>query len=53
MRGHPVFATQHATACCCKGWLKQWHQILQGRALTMAEQAYIVVVIEKWLSQKI
>ncbi len=53
MRGHPVFVAQHATACCCRGCLKQWHQIPQGRALTVAEQAYIVVVIEKWLSQNI
>ncbi len=49
MRGHPVFVAQHATACCCRGCLDQWHQIPQGRELTLAEQAYIVVVLEKWL----
>jgi len=49
MRGHPVFVGQHATACCCRGCLAQWHQIPQGRELTLAEQAYIVVVLEKWL----
>ncbi|MDP3778019.1 DUF4186 domain-containing protein [Methylotenera sp.] len=49
MRGHPVFVAQHATACCCRGCLAQWHQIPQGRELTLAEQAYIVVVLEKWL----
>lgn len=52
MRGHPVFVAQHATACCCRGCLQKWHQIPQGRALTQAEQAYIVVVLEKWLSNK-
>ncbi len=49
MRGHPVFVAQHATACCCRGCLKTWHHIPQGRALSPAEQAYIIVVLEKWL----
>ncbi len=53
MRGHPVFVAQHATACCCRGCLQKWHHIPQGRELTLAEQAYIVVVLEKWLSEKI
>jgi hypothetical protein len=53
MRGHPVFVAQHATACCCRGCLQKWHQIPQGRELTMAEQAYIVVVLEKWLREKV
>ncbi len=52
MRGHPVFVAQHATACCCRGCLQQWHQIPAGQALTQAEQAYIVVVLEKWLREK-
>ena len=52
MRGHPVFVAQHATACCCRGCLQKWHQIPQGRELTQAEQAYVVVVIEKWLREK-
>ncbi len=53
MRGHPVFVAQHATACCCRGCLQKWHQIPQGRKLTMAEQAYIVVILEKWLREKV
>ncbi|HEY9267918.1 MAG TPA: DUF4186 domain-containing protein [Methylotenera sp.] len=53
MRGHPVFVAQHATACCCRGCLQKWHHIPQGRALTLAEQAYIVVVLEKWLREKL
>ena len=51
MRGHPVFVAQHATACCCRGCLQKWHQIPQRRELTQAEQAYIVVVLEKWLNE--
>lgn len=53
MRGHPVFVAQHATACCCRGCLQKWHHIPQGRELTLAEQAYIVVVLEKWLGEKV
>lgn len=49
MRGHPVFVAQHATACCCRGCLQKWHAIPQGRELTLEEQAYIVVVLERWL----
>lgn len=53
MRGHPVFVAQHATACCCRGCLQKWHQIPQGRELTLAEQAYIVVVLERWLQARV
>ena len=53
MRGHPVFVAQHATACCCRGCLQQWHDIPKGRALNEAEQAYIVVVLEQWLRARI
>lgn len=53
MRGHPVFVAQHATACCCRGCLQQWHHIPHGRELTLAEQAYIVVVIERWLRDQV
>jgi len=53
MRGHPVFVAQHATACCCRGCLQKWHQIPQGQELTLAEQAYIVVVVEKWLRENV
>lgn len=49
MRGHPVFVAQHATATCCRGCLYKWHQLPVGRALTIEEQAYVVVVIEHWL----
>jgi len=52
MRGHPVFVAQHATACCCRGCLQKWHQIPQGRALSLEEQAYVVVVLERWLRQE-
>lgn len=51
MRGHPVFVAQHATATCCRGCLAKWHRLPTGRALTLEEQAYIVVIIERWLQR--
>ncbi|CAA9892263.1 conserved hypothetical protein [Candidatus Methylobacter favarea] len=51
-RGHPVFVAQHATACCCRGCLQKWHYIAKGRALTPAEEAYIVAVLERWLLEE-
>lgn len=53
MRGHPVFVAQHATATCCRGCLFKWHRIPAGRALTLEEQAYVVVVLERWLKQRV
>lgn len=49
MRNHPVFIAQHATATCCRGCIEKWHRIPKGRALTEAEIAYLVAVIERWL----
>ena len=46
---HPVFITQHATACCCRGCLAKWHNIPQGVQLTVQQQHYIVSVIHHWL----
>jgi len=53
MRGHPVFVGQHATATCCRGCLEKWHRIPHGRALTSEEQAYVVRVLERWLSERL
>ncbi len=50
--GHPVFVAQHATACCCRACLEKWHRIPHGRALTPAETAYVVAVLERWLREE-
>ena len=49
MRGHPVFIAQHATACCCRSCLYQWHRIAPGKALTAAQQEYVVGMLLYWL----
>ncbi len=52
MKGHPVFAAQHATACCCRGCLEKWHDIPAGKILTQAEQSYIVDVLMEWIQKE-
>ncbi|MDD1621772.1 MAG: DUF4186 domain-containing protein [Methylococcaceae bacterium] len=52
-RGHPVFVAQHATACCCRGCLEQWHGIRQGVALTAEQEDYICKVLERWLKREL
>jgi len=49
MRGHPVFIAQHATATCCRGCLRKWHRIAEGRPLTDKEVEYLIGVIRRWL----
>lgn len=53
MRGHPIFVAQHATATCCRGCLRKWHQIEPGRPLSDQEVAYVLRVIERWLRQAV
>lgn len=52
MRGHPVFVAQHATACCCRGCLAQWHGIPPGRALSEEETQHVLAVLERWLREQ-
>lgn len=52
MRGHPVFIAQHATACCCRGCLRKWHGIPEGRDLTADEQVYVGDVIMEWIGRE-
>lgn len=53
MRGHPVFIAQHATACCCRGCLMEWHHIPSGRELTSQEQQYAVAVLMEWINRQL
>ncbi|MFF7970299.1 DUF4186 family protein [Streptomyces sp. NPDC007905] len=52
-RGHPVFVAQHATATCCRGCLRRWHGIPEGRALSRAEHVYVVDVICRWIEREV
>jgi hypothetical protein len=52
-RGHPVFVAQHATGTCCRSCLLKWHGVEKGRALTRAEEDYVVGVIIEWLHREL
>jgi len=49
MKGHPVFISQHACACCCRSCLEKWHHISKGRRLTNMEIDYIVDLLMRWI----
>lgn len=48
-RGHPCFIAQHATGCCCRGCLRKWHGIPEGRALSDEEISAIAALLLGWL----
>lgn len=52
-RNHPVFVAQHATATCCRGCIEKVHRIPRGAALTPAERAHLLAVIERWLREQL
>ena len=53
MRGHPVFAAQHACACCCRGCLNKWYHVPRGRELTEDEQERIVKLLMAWIERQL
>ena len=53
MRGHPVFITQHACACCCRGCLHKWYHVPMGRELTENEQERIVKLLMAWIARQL
>jgi predicted Fe-S protein YdhL (DUF1289 family) len=52
MRNHPVFVAQHATATCCRGCLRKWHDIPKGRELSADEKRHVLAAIERWLMEQ-
>ena len=50
---HPVFISQHATGCCCRGCLERIHHIKKGKKLTENEVNYVVEVIIRWIKREI
>jgi dTDP-4-amino-4,6-dideoxygalactose transaminase len=51
LHGHPVFVAQHATATCCRHCLWRWHWIPMGKPLSDEQVAYVLRVIERWLTE--
>lgn len=52
MRGHPVFVAQHACGCCCRGCLRKWHGIAEGRELGEEERLYVVDLLMDWIGRQ-
>ena len=52
MRGHPVFIAQHATATCCRGCLKEWHNIPKGIDFSEEQTNYVVDTIMTWIERE-
>ncbi len=52
MLGHPVFVAQHATACCCRGCLRKWYRVPEGRELTQAQQEKITDLLTIWIRRQ-
>ena len=52
MRGHPVFAAQHACACCCRECLNKWYHVPRERELTEDEQKRIVKLLMAWIERQ-
>lgn len=53
MRGHPIFTSQHACACCCRGCLEKWHKIPKNKNLTSKEGDYIVNLLMLWIKKEL
>lgn len=52
MKGHPVFISQHACACCCRGCLEKWYKVPQEKALTEEQQKKIVNLLMAWIKKE-
>ena len=52
MRGHPVFKSQHACACCCRSCLYKWYKVPMGINLSEECQNNIVNLLMTWIKRK-
>ena len=52
MRGHPVFAAQHACACCCRGCLNKWYHVPLGIPLSENQKEKIVNLLIAWIEKQ-
>ena len=52
-RGHPVFISQHACACCCRGCLNKWYKVPKNTELSTQSQAKIVNLLMAWIKKEI
>ncbi len=51
--GNVVYYAQHATACCCRKCIEEWHGIPQDRALTEDEMKYMTELCVRYIDQRL
>lgn len=52
-KGHPIFISQHACACCCRSCLEKWHNIPKNKELSDEEVNYIINLLIRWIEKEI
>jgi hypothetical protein len=51
--GHILYYAQHATACCCRTCVAEWHGIPAGRELAPDEIAYLTDLVCRYVGERI
>src|SRR6266478_5308269 len=51
--GNCIYYAQHATACCCRRCIEEWHGIPRGRALEDSEVSYLVELAMAYLETRL
>ncbi len=52
LKGHPVFKSQHACACCCRGCLNKWYKVPKEKSLDAVQQEKIVNLLMAWIEKE-
>lgn len=50
---NPIYYAQHATACCCRKCIQEWHAISPDRPLTENEIGYFVELMMLYVQERI
>ena len=50
---NPLHYAQHATACCCRHCLEEWHGIPRERTLTDSEVAYCATLMAMFVEERV
>ena len=53
LNGNVVFYAQHATACCCRKCMEEWHGIDRNRPLTDDEIQYFTELIMLYIQDRL
>lgn len=53
MTGNPIHYAQHATACCCRKCIAEWHGIPPDQPLTDEQVLYFTELCKLYLSQRL